>query len=341
MTQTMRAWRYDAFDSIDSLSFNAVPIPVPQRGELLLKVHAVSLNFRDVAVLLGRYVQNAKTGLVPASDAAAEVVAVGEDVTAYKPGDRVLGVFHPRWFGGPMPADWVGDSYGTGRDGWLCQFKAVSQEAVVRLPDSLSWEEGSTLPCAAATAWFALAGSTPVRAGHTVLTQGTGGVSIFAVQLARLLGARIIATTSSAAKAERLRALGADEIINYAEDPKWGEQVRALTGGRGVDRVVEVGGPATINQSLRAVARGGEVVLIGFLSEENPGIDYFHLKGTGASVRAISVGDRTNLEDCVRAVAMGGLKPVIDRVFAFEQAKEAFAHLRAAKHVGKVVIRVS
>jgi len=338
---TQRAWRYDSFDSLDGLRLHEAPLPVPQRGELLLKVHAVSLNFRDVAVLLGRYVQNARPGLVAASDGAAEVIAVGEEVTAFKPGDRVIGTFHPRWFGGPMPAGWVDDSYGTGRDGWLCQYKAISQEAVVRLPESLSWEEGATLPCAAATAWCALAGTLPVRAGHSVLTQGSGGVSIFAVQLARLLGARVIATTSSGGKAERLRSLGADEVVDYLAEPKWGERVRALTDGRGVDRVVEVGGPATVNQSLRAVARGGEVVLIGFLTEENPGIDYFHLKGTGATVRAISVGDRTNLEETVRAVATSGIRPVIDRVFAFEEAKEAFAHLQAARHFGKVVIRVA
>jgi len=337
----MRCFRYDGFSSLDDLRLHDAPQPVPQRGELLLRVRAVSLNFRDVAVLLGRYVQSAAPGYVPASDAAAEVVAVGEGVTAYRPGDRVIGAFHPRWFGGPMPDGWVADCYGTGRDGWLCEYKALSQEAVVRLPDGLSWEEGATLPCAAATAWCALAGAAPVRAGQTVLTQGSGGVSLFALQLARLLGARVIATTSSAGKAERLRALGADAVVNYAEETAWGERVRALTAGRGVDRVVEVGGPATVNQSLRAVARGGEVVLIGFLTEENPGIDYFALKGTGASVRAISVGDRANLEETVRAVALGRVKPVIDRVFPFEQSREAFAHLLAAKHVGKVVIRVS
>ena len=336
----MQAWRYDSFQSIDSLGLHEEAPPVAQRGELLLRVKAVSLNFRDVAVLMGRYVQSSRAGLVAASDAAAEVVAVGEGVTAFKPGDRVIGTFHPRWFGGPMPEGWVEDCYGTGRDGWLCDYKAVSQEAVVRVPDGLSWEEAATLPCAAATAWCALMGPTPLRAGQTVLTQGTGGVSLFAVQLARALGARVIATTSGAAKAQRLRDLGAAEVINYAEEPAWGERARALTQGRGVDRVVEVGGPATVNQSLRAVARGGEVVLIGFLSTENPGIDYFALKGTGASVRAISVGDRTNLEETVRAVASAGIRPVIDRVFAFAEARQAFAHLQAAKHVGKVVIRV-
>ena len=336
----MQAWRYDSFQSIDSLGLHEEAPPVAQRGELLLRVRAVSLNFRDVAVLMGRYVQSSRAGLVAASDAAAEVVAVGEGVTAFKPGDRVIGTFHPRWFGGPMPEGWVEDCYGTGRDGWLCDYKAVSQEAVVRVPDGLSWEEAATLPCAAATAWCALMGPTPLRAGQTVLTQGTGGVSLFAVQLARALGARVIATTSAAAKAQRLRELGAAEVINYAEEPAWGERARALTQGRGVDRVVEVGGPATVNQSLRAVARGGEVVLIGFLSTDNPGIDYFALKGTGASVRAISVGDRANLEETVRAVASAGIRPVIDRVFAFAEARQAFAHLQAAKHVGKVVIRV-
>jgi len=337
----VRAYRYDDFDSLDHLRLHEEAMPEPQRGELLLRVHAVSLNYRDLAVVLGRYVQDARPGLVPASDAASEVVAVGEGVDGIRPGDRVINAFHPRWFGGRMPSDWVSDCYGTGRDGWLTEFKVVSQEAVVPLPSTLSYEEGATLPCAAATAWCALSGARAVRAGQVVLTQGTGGVSIFALQLAKQCGARVIATTGSKAKAERLRALGADEVIDYVACPQWGERVRELTGGRGVDCVVEVGGPATVNQSLHAVARDGEVVLIGFLTEENPGIDYFRLKGSGATVRAISVGDRANLEDLVRCVGMTGLKPVIDRVFAFDEAREAFLHLKAARHFGKVVIRVA
>jgi NADPH:quinone reductase-like Zn-dependent oxidoreductase len=168
----------------------------------------------------------------------------------------VISAFHPRWFDGRPPVTAITDTYGSGRDGWLAEFKAVSQEAVVRLSDSLSYEEGATLPCAAVTAWSALSGPTPVRAGQTILTQGTGGVSIFAVQLGKKLGARVISTTSSAAKAEKLRSLGADEVINYSEIPQWGDRVRELTGGRGVDCVAEVGGPATVNQSLRAVAWG-------------------------------------------------------------------------------------
>ncbi|MES3028780.1 MAG: NAD(P)-dependent alcohol dehydrogenase [Pseudomonadota bacterium] len=335
----MRAYRFDSFDNLDELRLREEPDPQPQRGELLVRVHAVSLNFRDIAMLRGRYPRKCVPGLIPASDAAGEIVAVGEGVRALKVGDRVIGAFHPRWFGGEMPSTIASDSYGAESDGWLCELKAISQEAVVRLPDALSYEEACTLPCAGLTAWTALTGPAPIRAGHTVLVQGSGGVSIFALQLARAVGATVIATTSSAAKAEQLKALGAAHIVNYVDEPEWGRRVRVLTDGRGVDRVVEVGGPGTIAQSLRAVALGGEIASIGFLSTENPGIDFFQLKASGASFRNITVGDRAALLDLNRAVGASGLKPVIDRVFAFEEAREAFAHLESGTHLGKVVIR--
>ncbi|WP_337186894.1 NAD(P)-dependent alcohol dehydrogenase [Phenylobacterium sp.] len=337
----MRAYRFDQPDSLDSLRAREEPVGEPQRGEVLVRVRAVSLNYRDIAVILGRYVWDAIPGLIPCSDAAGEIVAVGEGVTAFRPGDRVISIFHPRWFGGRPPKGVAMQTYGSGADGWLAEYKVVSQEAVVPLPDGISFEDGATLPCAATTAWTALSGQTPVRAGSTVLTLGTGGVSIFALQLAKAMGARVISTTSGPAKAERLRALGADEVVNYVEVPAWGRHVRkALTGGAGVDCVVEVGGPATVGESLRAVRPGGEVVLIGFLSEANPGIDYFLLKGSNAIVRSIGVGDRAALEDLVRAWSGAGLSPVIDRVFGFDEAREAFAHLQAARHVGKIVVRV-
>jgi len=335
----MKAYRFNSFDSLDELRVREEADPRPQRGEVLVRVRAVSLNFRDIAMLRGRYPRKCLPGLIPVSDAAGEVVEVGEGVEAFKVGDRVMGTFHPRWFGGETPSTILRDSYGAENDGWLCELKAVSQEAVVHLPDALSFEEGSTLPCAGLTAWTALTGPVPIRAGHTVLVQGSGGVSVFALQLARAVGAAVIATTSSAAKSERLRALGAGGIVNYIDDPQWGKSVRALTGGRGVDRVVEVGGPGTIAQSLRAVALGGEIASIGFLSTENPGIDFFQLKGSGASFRNIAVGDRAGLLELTRAVAATGLKPIIDRIFAFDQAKEAFAHLESGAHLGKVVIR--
>ena len=337
----MRAYRFDDPNSLDALRAREEPVGEPQRGEVLVRVRAVSLNYRDIAVVTGRYVWDSVPGLAPCGDAAGEIVAVGEGVRAFKPGDRVISIFHPRWFGGRPPKGAAMQTYGNGADGWLTEYKVVSQEAVVPLPDGISFEEGSTLPCAATTAWTALSGQTPVRAGSTVLTLGTGGVSIFAVQLAKAMGARVIATTSSAGKAERLRALGADEVVNYTEIEAWGQHIRkAYTGGAGVDCVVEVGGPATVAESLRAVRPGGEVVLIGFLSEENPGIDYFLIKGSNAIVRSIGVGDRAALEDLVRAWRGAGLKAVIDKVFDFDDAKGAFEHLQAARHIGKVVIRV-
>jgi alcohol dehydrogenase len=335
----MKAYRFDSFDSLDALRMREEPDPRPQRGELLIRVRAVSLNYRDIAVVRGRYPRPSRPGLIPASDAVGEVLEVGGGVEAFRPGDRVISVFHPRWFGGEVPSTILRDSYGAEADGWLAELKVVSQEAVAPAPANLSDEAASTLPCAGLTAWTALAGPTPIRAGHSALVQGSGGVSVFALQLAHALGARVIATTSSAAKAERLRALGAAEVVNYVDQPQWGREVRSLTGGRGVDRVVEVGGPGTIAQSLRAVAVGGEIASIGFLSTDNPGIDFFQLKASGATFRNIAVGDRAGLFDLVRAVAMTGLEPVIDQVFPFEAAKDAFARLESGAHFGKVVIR--
>jgi alcohol dehydrogenase len=295
----------------------------------------------SIAIPLGRYVQDSRSGLVPCSDAAAEVVDVGEGVEDYRRGDRVVSAFHPRWFGGPLPATANSDTYGSRQDGWLTEYKVVPRESVVPMPVGLTDERAATLPCAGVTAWNALGGPAPIRAGQTVLTVGSGGVSIFALQLAKVLGARVIVTTSSDQKAQTLKSLGADDVVNYRSNAEWGEQVRTLTGGGGVDRVVEVGGPATIEQSLRAVAVGGEVTLIGFLSTENPGIDYFALKNTGVSTRSITVGDRTDLQDLLRAVSTTGLVPAIDSVFEFDEAQTAFERLRDGKALGKLVIRVS
>ena len=334
----MQAYRFTELN-LDALKLHDEAEPKPQRGEVLIAVRAVALNYRDLAMVTGRYPRPAKKGLVPASDGAGEIVAVGEGVEAWRAGDRVMGLFHPRWFGGPMAATMGRESYGDQTDGWLVERKVVSQEAIVRMPDHLSFEEAATLPCAGLTAWTALSGATPIRAGHSVLVQGTGGVSIFALQLARAVGATVFATTSSAAKAARLTQMGASAVVNYAEEREWGKRVRELSGGRGVDRVVEVGGPGTINQSLRAVALGGEIASIGFLSTENPGIDFFALKLSSASFRNVTVGDRTGLEALSRAVSAAKLKPVLDKVFPFDAAREAFAHLDSGAHFGKVVIR--
>lgn len=236
------------------------------------------------------------------------------------------------------------ESYGIGSDGWLTEYKVVSQEAVAPLPGNISFEDEDedTPPCAAVTAWNALLGNVPMRGGQTVLTLGPGAVSMFAVQLAKAAEATVISTTSSAEKVERLKALGADHIVNYRDVPSWGRYIRDdITRGTGVDCVVEVGDPATINQSLDTVRWGGEVVLVGFLSNDNPGIDYFHLKGGGAVVRSVAVGDRPMLEDLVCAWTASNLTPVIDSVFSFAQLREAFDHLMTGSHVGKIVITVA
>ncbi|SBS76072.1 putative alcohol dehydrogenase [uncultured Mycobacterium sp.] len=337
----MRVIRVDEPTGVDGLRLHDEPTPSPQRGELLLHVRVVALNYRDGAIAAGRYVRKSRAGLVPCSDAAAEVVEVGEGVEDYRPGDRVLSTFHPRWFGGAPPPTLEADSYGSGQDGWLAEYKVVPREAVVRLPDQLSDEHAATLPCAGVTAWSALRGPSPIRAGHSVLTLGSGGVSLFAMQLAKAVGAQVIATTSSVEKADILTQLGADEVIDYGRHPEWYEQVRDLTAGRGVDRVIEVGGPATIGQSLRAVAIGGEVTLIGWLSTDNPGIDYFALKHSLATTRPVVVGSRDDLVELVRLAAATELPPVIAQVFAFEETRAAFERLSRSQHVGKLLIRVS
>lgn len=334
----MKVYRFDQAGSLDHLTLHDEPTPEPQRGEVLIRVRASSLNYRDIAMVHGTYLRAQQAGLIPLSDAAGEIAAVGEDVVDFKVGDRVINTFHARWYGGNPPATLGSQSYGSHRDGWLAEYKVVSEEAIVAAPPHLTFEEAATLPCAALTAWTSLAGLRPLRPGQTVLTQGSGGVSVFAVQLARLLGARVIATTSSPEKAARLKALGADEVINYVETPAWGDRVRELTDGHGVDRVLEVGGAGTLEQSIKAVANRGEVALIGFLASSQSNLDFNDLFRSGGVFYRISVGDRSGLLDLVRAVTSSGLKPVIDSVFPFERALDAWHHFDDRAFFGKVVI---
>ncbi|MFJ3407865.1 NAD(P)-dependent alcohol dehydrogenase [Promicromonospora sp. NPDC090134] len=253
----------------------------------------------------------------------------------------MINVFNPRWFGGPYPGT-EQHQYGTAQDGWLAQYKVVSAEHLVRMPDGLTFEQASTLPCAAVTAWSALAGPVPVSALDTVLVQGTGGVSLFALQIAKRLGACVIATTSSAAKEVRLLELGADDVVNYRTTPDWGSRVRELTGGRGVDRVVEVGGAATFAQSLKAGNENAELAMIGFLGQGDWNVDFMDAFGGGfATLRKVRVGSRQDTEDLVRFVAHHRLEPVVDSVHAFEDTVEAWRRLDSGQALGKVVISVT
>ena len=330
----MHLYRLETIGAIDGLGARDEAVPVPSAGEVLIRVKASALNFRDLAILLGKAPFPVRPGVVLLSDAAGEVEAVGPDVSTLKAGDRVVSRFFPTWYGGPRTPN--PDMYGSDRDGWLTEYKVVRAEALSLAPSSLTFEEAASLPCAAVTGWSALAG---VRAGDTVLTQGSGGVSLFALQLAKLLGARVIATTSSAPNGERLKSLGADAVVDYVETPQWATAVRALTAGRGVDRVVDVGGPGTLAESLKAVAYGGEVALVGALGESKAGLDFMGLFMSQATLRCISVGSRVDVEAMNRAVDAHAMRPVIDRVFPFAEAKSAFAHYAGGKVFGKIVIR--
>jgi len=329
----MRAYQLDRLGSLDGLVLVERDIPSPGAGEVLVQVRASSLNFRDKIILDGWYPAPVPPGRVPLSDAAGDVVAVGAGVTRFKTGDRVINSFFPNWFGGSFNA--MPEAYVVDRDGWLTEYKVISVEALVSMPEHLTFEEAATLPCAAVTAWSALSG---VKAGETVLTQGMGGVSVFAVQLAKAFGARVIATTSSPRKALRLRELGADEVIDYRASPDWADQVRALTGGRGVDRVVEVGGPDTLARSVKAVAYGGQISLVGVLAGAEGGIDFMTMFLSQATFQPIVVGSRRDLEDLCRTMEQHQIRPVIDSVFSFDEARAGWSHYADRKVTGKVVI---
>jgi NADPH:quinone reductase-like Zn-dependent oxidoreductase len=338
----VRAWRLSDSFGIDRLELEDRPDPVLGHGDVRLRVNAVSFNYRDVLMVEhGIAPRGVALPLQPCSDAAGEVVEIGPGVSRVKVGDRVASTVFQRWLDGDtlQPADY-GSVLGGGLDGVLSDHVVLNEEGLVHVPGHLSDEEASTLPCAAVTAWHALVTRGRVRAGETILVQGTGGVSIFALQFGLLAGARVIATSSSDEKLERARALGAWGTINYVTTPDWAERVLELTEGTGVDHVVEVGGPGTTDQSIKATRPGGIVSLVGVLTGLGTRVDPHPIAVKGLRVRGIRVGSRAVFEDMNRAIAVSGLKPVIDRVFPFDQAREGLRHLQGATHVGKVVISV-
>jgi NADPH:quinone reductase-like Zn-dependent oxidoreductase len=334
----MRAYQLPQATGIDALVEVDLPMPKPGPRQVLVKVAACSLNFRDLAIALGTYRMPTKPSLVPLSDGAGEVIDVGAGVTRVKLGDRVASCFFQRWIGGPPEADTHLSALGGSIDGMLAQYAVLEEHGVVKLPSHLSYEEGATLPCAAVTAWHALAEHARIVAGQCVLVQGTGGVSIFALQFARLMGAQVIVTSSSDQKLARTRELGATHGVNYKTTPEWDKAVVEASGG-GVDHVVEVGGPGTLAQSLRAIRIGGKITMIGVLSgaaEINPMLIF----SRRANLQGISVGSMQMFEAMNRAISASGLRPVIDKVFPFDAAPAAYRHLQSAQHFGKVVIRV-
>lgn len=312
------------------------PVPTAGPQEVLIRIRANSLSYRDINILNGNYPLPVKPHVIAVSDGVGEVVAVGSEVTRTQPGARVAVNMFPLWLDGPFNWEYA-PQIGGSLDGLLTEYAVVHQHAVVAIPDHLSYEQAATLPCAALTAWNALTGGKPLQAGQTVLTLGSGSVSLFAIQFARLFGARVIATTSSEEKAARLKALGAHEVINYRQTPDWHNTVRQLTNGQGVDQVVEVAG-STMEQSILSATAGGQVNFVGRMGGNLQPVDLTRLFMSFAHIRPIAVGSRTQFTAMNKAIAVNKLEPVIDRVFSFEQAIDAFAYLQAGNYFGKVVI---
>ncbi len=326
---------------IEQLRLVQRPDPQPGPGQVLVRMRHASLNYRDLVVAAGGYGAQIRTPLIPLSDGAGEVVAVGDGVRRVAVGDRVMSCFFQGWIAGAPTPRALATSLGGPLDGVLCELCCLSQEGVCRLPDGLGLREAAALPCAAVTAWHALAVLGRVGPADTVLVQGTGGVSLFALQLAKLLGARVIVTSSSDDKLQRAQALGADHTLNYVRTPEWGKAVRGLTGGRGVDHVIEVGGAGTLGQSLRAVCTGGTISLIGVLSGARQEIHLPYVFLPQVRLQGVVVGSRETSEQLLRVVGAHGLHPVIDvRRFAMSAVAEACEHLRAGRHLGKVVLDI-
>jgi len=335
----MKVYRLDSVGTLEGLKLGEEPEPRPGARQVVIRVRATSLNFRDLKVATGAYEPHAiKPRVIPLSDGAGEVVEIGPDVTRVKVGDRVAAIFLQRWLAGRVDPAYASSALGGPSDGMLAERVVLSEEGVVPIPKHLTFEEAATLPCAAVTAWHALFAKGNLTPGETVLTLGTGGVSLFAAQFARMAGARVIVTSGSEDKIGRLKAMGVTDIVNYRATPDWERAVLDLTGGQGADHVLELGGAGTFRKSLLALRVGGCLYAIGNLAGEaqiNPQM----ILARRANVHGIQVGSREMFEAMNRAIARAKLKPVIDRVFDFGEARAAYDYMASRAHFGKIVIR--
>lgn len=313
------------------------PVPLGPH-DVRIRVRAVSLNYRDLIIARGAH--SRAHPVIAASDGAGEVVEVGSAVSRFHRGERVVALFFPKWIDGELVGEYQAGALGGSADGMLAQEVVLDEQALVPVPSHLSFEEASTLPCAGVTAYNALFECATVGPGMTVLVQGTGGVSIFALQLAKAAGARVILTSKSAEKRQRAQALGAAHVIDYRATPNWGEAAYTWTEGRGVDVVVEVGGPGTFDQSIAALRYGGTMSLLGVLTGARGDINTRGLFHKGLRVRGVNVGSRRMFEALNRALIVNQLRPIVDRVFPFDDVRQAYEYLASGAHFGKVVIRV-
>jgi NADPH:quinone reductase-like Zn-dependent oxidoreductase len=335
----MKAMRIHHPASFDNIRLSTTEAPAPGRGEIRVRIHAASLNFRDALVANGFF--PAEDGLIPLSDGAGEVIDVGEGVTEFKPGDAVVSTFHPNWRDGHVERSELNNTPGGPADGYACEAVTRSVSHFTHAPKGFTHVQSATLPCAGVTAWRALIGDGRVKPGARVLILGTGGVSLFALQFAKAAGAVVIATSSSADKLERLKALGADHVINYRETEQWGQAVLELTGGVGVDHVIEVGGPKTLGQSFVAARTGAHIAIIGAVAGfEVDTMPFAIVQAKRLRLQAVTVGSRRDQIDMIRAIETNAIKPVIDKTFRLEELADAYHYLQSRQHFGKICIYV-
>ena len=336
----MRAYEIQpGIKSLDALRRVDRPEPQPGPSDVMIRVRAAGLNRRDHSVIHGIYAGPPLTRpMIPLSDGAGEVVAVGAEVRRFKVGDRVASCFFQRWNDGPFTASVRGSELGAQNDGMLAELVALNENGVVAIPGLLSFEEAATLPCAAVTAWHALFARGGLKPGEWVLALGTGGVSVAGLQLAKAAGARVVITSSSDAKLERARALGAEGMVNYKTTPDWPTEVLRLTDGQGAHQVLEVGGSATLPGAIEAVRPGGWIHQIGFVSGREVALNLPRFVAKDATWRGVYVGSRAMFEAMNAAIAASRVRPVVDRVFPFEEARAAYEYQGSGAHFGKVVI---
>jgi NADPH:quinone reductase-like Zn-dependent oxidoreductase len=333
----MRAVVLEAAYGIDNLRVIEKPDPTPGRGQIIVDITAATLNYRDLATVTA---PSGRTPFVPCSDGAGVVSAIGEAVTRVKVGDHVAPLFFQGWLAGDPTPQGLGGALGGTLDGVLQQRVLLSEQGVTPVPAGYTDEEAATLPCAALTAWRGLVVEGRVKSGDVVVVQGTGGVSIFALQFAKAAGATVIVTSSSDEKLERAKKLGADYLVNYRSTPDWAKEVRRITGGRGADHVIEVGGAGTFEQSLRAIRLGGKIAVIGILGGFVKELNVAAIFGSNAVIHGVTVGSREHFESMTRAIEAAGIKPVIDKRFSLDQSREAFERMKAGAHLGKIVLTV-
>lgn len=334
----MKAMRIRQPASLESIEQGTAESRAPGRGEIRVRIRAASLNFRDNLVATGFF--PVADGLIPLSDGAGEVLEVGEGVSEFKPGDAVVSTFHPAWQDGHIERAQLVGGPGGPADGFACEEATRPATHFTRAPRGLSHAESATITCAGVTAWRALVTDGQVKPGANVLVLGTGGVSVFALQFAKAAGATVIATSSSEERLARLKTLGADHVINYRDIPEWGQTVVDLTGGVGVDHVVEVGGPNTLPQSIIASRTGGHLALIGAVAGFDGGIPFAISQAKRLRLQGVTVGSRHDQMEAVRAIEASGIKPVVDSHFPLEGLADAFRHLQDGKHIGKICLDI-